>query len=145
MNTSAKIRSTLVDALQSNLIEPTDQNLQRYQRETNGMSYWHTADFFYYDKALEVCLSDLFDTYTDLLFESDDVDEDTVLRRVNFQMGRLLIQTARERGIAPQALRDQLNNFATVIWTPICIWHKNLSGEMSYALMSSLPTAQAAL
>jgi hypothetical protein len=56
-------------------------------------------------------LSNLFDTYTDLLFESDDVDEDTALRRVNFKMGRLLIQTARKRGIAPQALRDQLKNW----------------------------------
>jgi hypothetical protein len=127
------------------LVEPTDQNLQRYQRETNGISYWHTADFFRYDKTLKDSLAHLFDTYTEMLFESDAVDEDTAIRRVNFKMGRLLIQAARERGIAPQALRDQLNNFATVIWTPICIWHKNPSGEMSYALMSSLPTAQAAL
>ncbi|MGI0486403.1 hypothetical protein ACN4EK_13265 [Pantanalinema rosaneae CENA516] len=125
------------------LVEPTDQNLQRYQREANSISYWHTADFFRYDKTLEDSLSNLFDTYTDLLFESDEDDEDTAIRRVNLKMGRLLIQTARERGIAPKELRDQLNNFATVIWTPICIWRKRPSGEMSYTLMSNLPTAQA--
>lgn len=125
------------------LVEPTDQTLQRYQREANGIRYWHTADFFRYDQTLEDLLANLFDTYTDLLFESDEDDEDAVIRRVNFKLGRLLIQTARERGIAPQALRDQLNNFATVIWTPICIWRKSPSGEVSYTLMSNLPTAQA--
>ena len=46
------------------LVEPTDENLQRYQREANGTKYWHTADFFRYDKTLEDCLSDLFDAYT---------------------------------------------------------------------------------
>lgn len=127
------------------LVEPTDQNLQRYQRETNGISYWHTADFFRYNQNLEDLLAHLFNTYTDLLFESDEDDEDTAIRRVNFTMGRLLIQTARERGIAPQDLRDQLNNFATIIWTPICIWRKSPSGEVSYALMSNLPTAQVML
>lgn len=122
------------------LVEPTEQNLQRYQRETNGMRYWHTADFFRYDETLEDWLAHLFDTYAELLFESDDVDEDTVIRRATFKIGRLLIQTAREKNIAPQALRNQLNNYATAIWTPICIWHKQPSGEVSYTLMSNLPT-----
>ncbi|MBD2261113.1 hypothetical protein [Pseudanabaena sp. FACHB-2040] len=127
------------------MLEPTDENLERYQREANGVRYWHTADFFLYDKPLEIFLSNLLDIYNDLLFNSDDVDEETEMRRFSFKFGRPLIQQARELGIAPRDLGEQFDNYATVIWLPVCIWQKDAFGKMGYTLMNNIPTTKATI
>ncbi|MFM7427415.1 MAG: hypothetical protein ACKO7W_20850 [Elainella sp.] len=121
------------------ILEPTPENLQRYRRERDDITYWHTADFWRYDDDLQDCLADLSDTYTELLFGSDEPDEDRALRQIQLKMGRLIIEEARARGIDPKNLRDQLNAYATILMTPICIWKTSPTGEISYSLNSNLP------
>ncbi len=120
------------------ILEPTDENLERLKKTNGGNVYWHTADFFQFDPSIKDELSDIFDAYMDTLMQSDDEDEDAAIRKMGFSIGRMLVEAARESGISPQDYRDQFNNYATVIWTPICIWRKDESGKISYSLRSNL-------
>ena len=120
------------------ILEPTNENLERLKKVQGRESYWHTADFFQFDPSLKDELSIIFDAYMDALMESEAENEDEAIRKIGFSIGRMLVKAARKIGISPQDYRDQFNNCATVIWTPICIWRKNESGEMSYSLMSNL-------
>ena len=122
----------------SYILEPTDENLERLKKIKGKEVYWHTADFFQFDSSLENELSVIFDTYMDALMESEEEDE--AIRKIGFSIGRMLVKAARKIEISPEDSRDQFNNFATVIWTPICIWRKDESGKISYSLMSNLPT-----
>lgn len=122
------------------VLEPTDENLERYKRVNGTNTYWHTADFFQFDRSFEDELSIILDAYIDALKESDEDDEDEAVRKIGFSIGKMLVKAARKAGISPQDYRDQFNNFATVIWTPICIWRKDNSGEISYSLKSNLPS-----
>jgi hypothetical protein len=47
------------------IVELTDENLKRYRRVQNGVTYWHTEDFFRFDRNLEDDLSTIFDAYMD--------------------------------------------------------------------------------
>ena len=119
-------------------LEPTDENLECHKKVQSGKFYWHTADFFQFEHSIEDELSVIFDVYMDALMESDQEDEDEAIRKIGFSIARMLVKVARKAGISPQDCRDQFNNYATVISTPICIWRKNKSGEISYSLMSNL-------
>lgn len=120
------------------ILEPTDENLECLKKVKGREVYWHTVDFLQFDPRLEDELSVIFDAYMDALMESEEDDEDEAIRKIGFSIGRMLVKAARKIGISPQDYRDQFNNYATVISTPICIWRKNESGEMSYSLMSNL-------
>lgn len=120
------------------IVEPTDENLKRYRRVQNGVTYWHTADFFQFNKNLEDDLSTIFEAYMDALMESDEEDEEKIIRKMGFSIGRLIVKAAKKAGISPNEYRDQFENYVKVIWTPICIWQKNESGAVNYSLMSSL-------
>ena len=120
------------------VLEPTDENLERHKRVQGGKVYWHSADFFQFDCSLEKELSVIFDAYMDALMESDEEDEDETERKIGLSLGRMIVKAARRVGISSQDYRDQFNNYATVIWTPICIWRKDNSGKISYSLMSNL-------
>jgi len=119
------------------VLEPTDENLERLKKTKGREVYWHTADFFQFDPAIEDELSVIFDAYMDALMESED-DEENAALKIGFSIGRMLVKSARRIGISSQDYRDQFNNYATVIFTPICIWRKDKSGEISYSLKSSL-------
>lgn len=116
------------------VIEPTVENLERYQRVEGTKTYWHTSDFFKYDRNLEAELSDILNAYTDALEEFDEECE----RTIELSIGRRIVKAARKAGISPQDYRDQFNNFGAVIWTPICIWREDESGNMRYSLTNSL-------
>lgn len=118
-------------------LEPTDENLERLRKGKGKEVYWHTADFFLYDPNLADELSIILDAYMEELMESED-DEDEAIRKIGFSTGRMLVKAAKKIGISSQDYRDQFNNFATVIWTPICIWRKDESGKISHSLMSNL-------
>ena len=120
------------------ILDPTDENLERLKKFNGREIYWHTADFFQFDPSLEDELSAIFHVYMDALMESEEENEDEAIRKIDFSIGRMLVNAARKIGISPQDYRDQFNNYTTVIWTPICIWRKDESGEMSYSLMSNL-------
>ncbi len=122
------------------LVEPTNENLELYQRVNSGIVYWHTSDFFLYDEALESYFSDIFDVYMDALIESEEDDDERFTRRISFKIGRLIVKAAKEVGISPKDFRDQFANYTTVIWTPICIWRKDSLGKVGYSLMSNLPS-----
>ena len=122
------------------ILEPNDENLERLKKVKGKEIYWHSADFFQFDPSLENELSVIFDTYMDALMESEEEDEDEAIRKIGFSIGRMLVKAARKIGISPEDCRNQFNNYATVIWTPICMWRKDESGEISYSLMSNLPT-----
>lgn len=117
------------------ILEPTDENLERCKKVQGIKTYWHTIDFFQFDKNLEDELSIIFDAYMDALMQSD---EDEAVRKISFSIGRMLIKAARKVDVSPQDYRDQFNNYATVISTPICIWRKDKLGEFSYSLKNSL-------
>lgn len=74
----------------------------------------------------------------DALMESDEEDEEKIIRKMGFSIGRLIVKAAKKTGISPNEYRDQFENYVKVIWTPICIWQKNESGAVNYSLMSSL-------
>jgi hypothetical protein len=120
------------------VLEPTHENLERLKKVKGREVYWHTVDFFQFDPSLEDGLSVIFDTYVDALMESEEENEDEAIRKIGFSIGRMLVKAARKIGISSQVYRDQFNNYATVIWTPICIWQKDESGGMRYSLMSNL-------
>lgn len=121
------------------ILEPTAENLERYRRVEGEQVYWHTADFFRFDPALEDELAAIFDVYVDAIMESDAEDEDKAVRRITFLIGRRLIKAARKAGISPQDYRDQFNNYATVLWTPICVWKRDESGNgVGHSLRSDL-------
>jgi hypothetical protein len=120
------------------IVEPTAENLERYKRVQGEKVYWHTADFFWFDPSLEDELAAIFDAYMDALMESEEDDDDEAIRKLIFPIGRLLIKAAQKAGISPQDYRDQFNNYATVIWTPICIWYKDESGHVRHTLKSNL-------
>ncbi|AFZ54689.1 hypothetical protein WEU38_14070 [Cyanobacterium aponinum AL20118] len=48
------------------ILEPTDENLERFKKVKGTAVYWHTADFFRYDSAIEDELSVIFDAYSDV-------------------------------------------------------------------------------
>jgi len=35
------------------ILEPTDENLERFKKVKGTTVYWHTADFFRYDSAIK--------------------------------------------------------------------------------------------
>ena len=121
------------------ILEPTAQNIEGYKKVQNNEVYWLTADFFLFDRRLEEELSVIFDAYVEAVMEDDKEDEDEELRRIGFSIGRRIVKAARKAGLSPQDYRDHFNNYATVIFTPICIWQKGESGEIRYSLMSNLP------
>ena len=119
------------------VLEPTDENLERYKIIKNGKIYCHTADFFKYEPKLENELSDIFDVYMDAIIDTEDEDdEDEVNRKIGFSIARMIVKTAKRLNISSKDLRDQFNNYATVIWTPICVWKKDDSGKINYSLIS---------
>lgn len=120
------------------VLEPTDENLERLKKTKDQAVYWYTADFFQFDPSIEDELSVIFDAYMDALMASDEKDEAETTHKIGFSIGRMLVKTARKIGISSQDCRDQFNHYAKVIWTPICIWRKDESGETSYSLKSSL-------
>ena len=119
------------------VLEPTDENLERYKITKNDKIYWHTADFFKYEPKLENELSDIFDVYMDAIMDTEDEeDEDEVIRKMGFSIAKIIVKIAKRLNISSKDLRDQFNNYATVIWTPICVWKKDDSGKISYSLVS---------
>ena len=120
------------------VLEPTDENLERHKRIKNGNIYWHTADFYKYDPKLEDELSEIFDAYMDAIMNDEGEDEDAELRRIGYSIGKMIVLTARRLKISPKDLRDWFDNFATVVWTPICVWKKDNSGKLSPSLMSGI-------
>ncbi len=127
-----------MQAMNNFVLEPTHENLERYKRVQGEETYWHTADFFLFDPNIKNELSIIFDSYMEAFMESDEEDEDEASRKIAFSLGRMIVKAAREIGVSPKDFRDQFNNYATVIWTPICIWRKENLGEISYSLMSGL-------
>ncbi|NEO84397.1 MAG: hypothetical protein F6J87_09110 [Spirulina sp. SIO3F2] len=119
------------------ILEPTDENLERLKRSEAGKVYWHTKDFFWFDPAIENELATLLETYMDVVMESEE-DDDKVDRRLVIVIGRMLVELARKVGTSAQDCRNQFDNFIAVIWTPICIWHKDESGKIRYSLKSKL-------
>lgn len=65
-------------------------------------------------------------------------DGDGDARKIGFSSARLIVKAARKVGISSRNYEEQFNNFATVIWTPVCVWHEDKSGKISHSLMSSL-------
>ncbi|GAB4138890.1 MAG: hypothetical protein Fur0046_13710 [Cyanobacteria bacterium J069] len=120
------------------VLEPTEDNLKRYERVKNGSRYWHTADFWLCDSRFESEFEDIFDVYLDLLMADDEADEATAAHKIGFSTGRMLVKAARASGISPRDYRDQFNNYTMVIWTPICIWTKDEAGYFNYSLRSNL-------
>jgi hypothetical protein len=57
---------------------------------------------------------------------------------MGFSIGRLIVKAARKAGISSKEYREQFDNYVKVIWTPICIWQKNESGEVNCSLLSNL-------
>lgn len=120
------------------LLEPTEDNLKRYERVKNGKRYWHTADFWLFDSRLEDEFSEIFDVYMEMLMADESEDETPALSKIGFSIGRMLVQSARRAGISPRDYCDQFNNYTTVIWLPICIWTTDEAGELHYSLRSNL-------
>ena len=118
------------------VLEPTDENLERHKRVNGTNTYWHTADFFQFNDSFKDELDLILDAYIDAIRESEEEDEDEIVRKIGFSIGKMLVKAARKAGISPQDYRDQFNNYASVIWTPICIWRKDNSGKIDYTLMS---------
>ncbi len=119
-------------------LEPTDENLERLKKGKGKEVYWHTADFYLFDPNLADELSIILDAYMEKLMESEEEDEDEAIHKIGLSTGRMIVKAAKKIGISSQDYRDQFNNFATVIWTPICIWRKDESGKISYSLRSNL-------
>lgn len=122
-------------------LEPTDENLERFKRFQDGKAYWHTADFFHFDCKLSNELSIIFDVYIDKMMESVDDNDEVIIHKIEFSIARMLVKAARETGISPQDYRDQFNNYAMVVWTPICIWYKDESGNIRHCFRNNLAEA----
>ena len=121
------------------VLEPTNENLERYKKLKDGKVYWQTADFFKYDPELENILSKILDVYMDAMMDDDgEDDEDRVERRIAYSIAKMIVIEARKLNISSKDLRKQFDNFATVIWTPICVWKKDDSGKINYLLISGL-------
>ena len=121
------------------IVEPTNENLERYKKLKDGKAYWQTADFFKYDPELEKILSEILDVYMDAMMnEEKDDDEDRVERRIAYSIAKMIVIKARKLNISSKDLRDRFDNFATVIWTPICVWNKDDFGKINYSLTSGL-------
>ena len=125
-------------AINKFVLEPTDENLEHLKKVKGRQTYWHTTDFFQFDHSLENELSEIFDVYIDALMDSDEENEDEAIRKVGFLIGRMIVKAAQKAGISSQDYRDQFNNYATVILTPICIWYKDSLGNLHYSLMDNL-------
>lgn len=120
------------------ITEPTTSNLELYKKTKCDISYWHTKDFFKFDEKIVDKLDYLLDVYMDALTDSESENEENDIFKIEFKLGRLIVKTAQELDIEPRDLKDQLNNYASVIWTPICIWKKDESGTVKYTLCSGL-------
>lgn len=48
-------------------------------------------------------------------------DGDGDARKIGFSSARLIVKAARKVGISSRNYEEQFNNFATVIWTPVCV------------------------
>lgn len=57
------------------ILKPTDENLERLKKVKGTTVYWHTADFFRYDSAIEDELSVIFDAYSDVFWGWDTTDK----------------------------------------------------------------------
>ena len=107
-------------------IKPTREKLNSLKHTKNGLTYWHTADFFPFDDELGDSLSD-----TGLALM--DVEEEQ-----RFTQGKIIVKAAREAGISAQEYLEQLSNFELVMLTPICVWQEDENGNFKYSLGSSL-------
>ncbi|MDV3001172.1 MAG: hypothetical protein N5P05_002778 [Chroococcopsis gigantea SAG 12.99] len=124
------------------IVDPNDENLKRLQRFNGGEVYWHTEDFFRFDSDLTDELDAIFEVYMDAFKESEGDDDEVAERRVGFLTAKKIVETARRLGISPRNLRDQFDNFATVVFTPICLWRRDEPGVIHRSLMSNLPTTR---
>ena len=70
--------------------------------------------------------------------EGEDEDEDAELRRIGYSIGKMIVMAAKRLNISSRDLRNQFNNYATVVWTPVCVCRKNDSGKISRSLMSGI-------
>ncbi|MGI0486400.1 hypothetical protein ACN4EK_13250 [Pantanalinema rosaneae CENA516] len=101
-------------------IQPTSENLERYQHQQRGVTYWKTIDFFPYDEQYTA-------QFTNLLAS----DEGTIERQI--------LDVATEMSISIEALRQQLSNYSKVAQTPFCLWHTDrFSDEPKPTFFTSL-------
>ncbi|MGB0560549.1 MAG: hypothetical protein ACPGVO_01940 [Spirulinaceae cyanobacterium] len=113
------------------VLEPNEENLERLKRNENGKVYWHTMDFFHFDSKIEDDLSDILIAYVDVESEEDE-------EKLELLIERMLGQLADRIGVSMQDCRSQLDNYARVVLTPICIWWRDETGKMRYSLKSKL-------
>lgn len=98
----------------------TLENLERYQQQQRGISYWKTTNFFPYDEQYEQQLKELL-----------EIDEGTIEERIR--------DLATEVGVSIEDLKQQLENYSKVIKTPFCVWQKDRpSGELKPIFFASL-------
>lgn len=119
-------------------LEPTDENLKRFRRVDGDTAYWRTIDFFLFDPDLEDGFFSILEYEMDAT-EANNTHDKEAERKHKFSLGRMIIRAARAAGISPNDYRIQYSHYATVIWTPICIWRKDESGAIHYSLMNNLP------
>lgn len=108
------------------IVEPTREKLDSLKIIKNGLTYWHTADFFPFD-------GELADSLCDTTFELIDIEEEQKFTQV-----KIVVKAAKKAGIPPKQYLEQLSNYTLVMLTPICIWQEDEYGNFKYSLATGL-------
>ena len=98
----------------------TLENLERYQQQQRGISYWKTINFFPYDEQYEQQLKEL------LAIDKGSIEEQ-------------IRDVATEISVSLEDFKQQFENYLKVTKTPFCVWQEDrLSGELNPIFFASL-------